>query len=219
MADKKSFIFYDNWSQLVCNMPVEQAGALIQAVCSYRLGEPKDTGDVMVDAIVKMITSTIDEDAKKYADICEKRSEAKKSKQMITNDNKCEQMITNDNKCSQVSTNAHDKDKDKDKDKYIKENNIKEKPVKHKYGEYGNVLLTDEEFAKIKDKFPSDYQSWIDRLSGYIESKGVKYKSHYATILNWSRNERASPKANEFKAHTQQTYDFDELEKKLIANG
>lgn len=70
----------------------------------------------------------------------------------------------------------------------------KEKPVKHKYGEYSNVLLTDEELDKLKTKFP-DWESKIDNLSCYIESKGAKYKSHYATILNWSRRETVS-KAN-----------------------
>lgn len=64
----------------------------------------------------------------------------------------------------------------------------REKPMKHKYGEYNNVLLTDDELCKLKEKFP-DWEDRIDRLSGYIESKGAKYKSHYATILNWARRE------------------------------
>ncbi len=65
----------------------------------------------------------------------------------------------------------------------------KDKPVKHKHGEYNNVLLTDVELDKLKAKF-ADWEERIDRLSGYIESKGARYKSHYATILNWSRREQ-----------------------------
>lgn len=64
----------------------------------------------------------------------------------------------------------------------------KEKPAKHKYGEYNNVLLADDELDKLKDKF-LDWEDRIERLSGYIESKGTKYKNHYATILNWARRE------------------------------
>ena len=60
---------------------------------------------------------------------------------------------------------------------------------KHKYGEYMNVLLTDEELEKLKNEFP-DYEERIDRLSDYIASKGTKYKSHYATIRNWARRDR-----------------------------
>jgi len=62
------------------------------------------------------------------------------------------------------------------------------KPVKHKYGEYKNVLLTDEELEKLKKEF-SDWEDRIERLSSYIESKGAKYKSHYATIKNWARKD------------------------------
>lgn len=62
------------------------------------------------------------------------------------------------------------------------------KPVKHKYGEYNNVLLTDDELGKIKKDFP-DWETRIERLSGYIASTGKAYKSHYATIRNWARKD------------------------------
>lgn len=62
------------------------------------------------------------------------------------------------------------------------------KPVKHKYGEYANVLLTDDELEKLKEEF-SDWEERIERLSGYIASTGKAYKSHYATIRNWARKD------------------------------
>lgn len=62
------------------------------------------------------------------------------------------------------------------------------KPVKHKYGEYNNVLLTDAELEKLKAEYP-DYEDRIERLSSYVESTGKKYKSHYATIRNWARKD------------------------------
>lgn len=62
-------------------------------------------------------------------------------------------------------------------------------PVKHKHGEYKNVLLTDEELAKLKKQFPNDWQERIERLSEYIASKGTKYKSHYATIRSWANRD------------------------------
>ena len=72
---------------------------------------------------------------------------------------------------------------------YKELNNIKEKIYKkEKYGLFENVRLTDEEYQKLQEKF-SDYQKRIDNLSSYIASKGDKYKSHYATILNWSRKD------------------------------
>ena len=62
-------------------------------------------------------------------------------------------------------------------------------PKKSKYGDAENVLLTDEEYKKLKDRFPSDYEERINNLSYYIASKGAKYKSHYMTILAWARKD------------------------------
>jgi len=73
-----------------------------------------------------------------------------------------------------------------------KENIIKEKKS---YGEFNNVLLTDEEYAKLEK---SNLLMYIETLSSYIASKGKKYKSHYATILTWARNDNKS-KTNEPK--------------------
>ena len=67
-----------------------------------------------------------------------------------------------------------------------------EKSVKHRYGVYNNVLLSDEDYEKLKAEFPTDYLERIDRLSSGIESKGYKYKSHLATIRNWARNDKPS---------------------------
>ena len=87
-----------------------------------------------------------------------------------------------------------DKDKDKDKDNIIPpispNGDIAPleggSPRKHKYGEYKNVLLTDDELEKLKAEY-ADYLDRIERLSSYIASTGKAYKSHYATIKNWAR--------------------------------
>lgn len=65
------------------------------------------------------------------------------------------------------------------------------RPEKHKYGEFKNVLLTDEEYGKLKERVP-DCEAWIEKLSVGIASKGYSYKSHYAALLNWVRKEQTS---------------------------
>ncbi len=60
---------------------------------------------------------------------------------------------------------------------------------KKKYGEFLNVLLTDEEYQKLRDKFGDTALEKIEALSLGIESKGYKYKNHYAAILSWERRE------------------------------
>lgn len=61
--------------------------------------------------------------------------------------------------------------------------------VKEKYGEFNNVLLTNEELEKLKEKFPNDWEARIENLSSYLAQFNKKYKSHYATILNWGRKD------------------------------
>lgn len=73
------------------------------------------------------------------------------------------------------------------RDKSLESNN---KPTRHKYGDYENVLLSDEDLEKLKAEFPSDWQSRIARLSEYIASTGKKYKNHLATIRSWARNDK-----------------------------
>ncbi len=68
----------------------------------------------------------------------------------------------------------------------LKIENERAKPEKHRYGENGRVLLTDDEYKKLQEQFP-DADAKINRLDWYIASKGDKYRSHYATILNWAR--------------------------------
>ena len=103
---------------------------------------------------------------------------------------KQEQTKTNENKTEQTDN----KNKNKSKSKY-KNNSYKEN-IKERYGEYNNVLLTAEEVEKLKADYP-DWEKRIERLSGYIASKGDHYKSHYATIRNWaSKDQRAYKQAN-----------------------
>ncbi len=78
-----------------------------------------------------------------------------------------------------INNNKINKNKDKDS-----------KPTRHKYGEYKNVLLSDEELEKLKKELPNTYEYYIDRLSEYMASSGKHYKSHLATIRVWARKDK-----------------------------
>ena len=68
-----------------------------------------------------------------------------------------------------------------------KEKDKKKKSPSHAYGEFSNVFLCDDELEKLQKKLGEKRAlSYIERLSGYIASSGKKYKSHYATLLNWA---------------------------------
>ena len=75
----------------------------------------------------------------------------------------------------------------------LPETTTKNTTEKHSYGEFSNVLLTIKENEKLETKFGLEGAAKkIEELSSAIESKGYKYKSHYATILNWDRRDNGS---------------------------
>ena len=52
------------------------------------------------------------------------------------------------------------------------------------------VRLSEAEYAKLVEQFSeTGVKERIARLNDYIGSKGVKYKSHYYTILTWARKD------------------------------
>lgn len=73
-------------------------------------------------------------------------------------------------------------------------------PPRKRYGEYSNVLLSDEDLGKLKSEFPGDWEQRIERLSGYIASTGKTYKDHLATIRNWARKDAEKGGAQNGKA-------------------
>lgn len=91
---------------------------------------------------------------------------------------------------SDVAISDIDKEEDKEIESISKDIDIK-KPHRHKYGEYKNVLLSDEDMEKLQSEFP-DWKDRIERLSSYIASTGKTYKNHLATIRNWARNDKKS---------------------------
>ena len=84
----------------------------------------------------------------------------------------------------------------KKKETYTKE--ILKKP----YGEFQNVLLTDDELSKLQRRFPSgDAEQKIENLSEAFASKGYKRDSHYATILNWARRDDKTGQQKRGESH------------------
>lgn len=128
-----------------------------------------------------------------------------------------QQLYTDDNLVYQLYTDGI-RSIDKisiEKNSIVKKENIKEKKS---YGEFNNVLLTDEEYAKLEK---SNLLPYIETLSSYIASKGKKYKSHYATILTWSRKEVKNTKIpywEEQKLTISETTEQEQQELKELLN-
>lgn len=102
---------------------------------------------------------------------------------------------------SQQTTEEPEKDhkktaKEPQKDTNNKEEQLKQleqkkiEPVRHKYGSYKNVILSDEDLEKLKSEFPSDWAQRIENLSEGMAIHGYKYRNHLAVIRRWSKTER-----------------------------
>ncbi len=88
-------------------------------------------------------------------------------------------------------------------------------PTRHKYGEYQNVLLSDDDLEKLKKEF-FDWSDRIERLSAYMASTGKSYKNHLATIRNWARRDSRTPTAD-VKPKGQASYDISEFERQNMS--
>lgn len=75
-------------------------------------------------------------------------------------------------------------------------------PIKHPYGIYNNVYLTDGEMDELIKAYPGEYQGMIENLSTYMRSKGKVYDDHYATLMKWKREDA------EKKRQQADTYDY-----------
>lgn len=92
----------------------------------------------------------------------------------------------NTNKLNTYELNTNELNKEKCKKEKPSDTPTATHTQKHKYGEYKNVLLTDEEYNKIIAM--QDGKEAIEYLSEYIEMKGYKARSHYLCILKWVFN-------------------------------
>lgn len=72
-------------------------------------------------------------------------------------------------------------------------------------GKYKNIFLSEDELDDLKTRY-SDYKKKIDRLSEYMKISGKQYKSHYAVILKWARDDESK--------EPRRSYDIEMLEMK-----
>ena len=79
----------------------------------------------------------------------------------------------------------------------------KEKDIKHKYGEYQHVLLTDKQLEKLKQEY-SNYEELIKYLDEYIEMKKYKASNHYLAIKKWVINAVEEEKIRKNKLNNNQ---------------
>ena len=192
MDERKAFSFYRSYYEASKDLPTKEDQAdFLMAICSYIFDgvEPEITG--VASAMFKL--------AKPNLETSIKRANAG---QIGGSSNKKENKVKANDKQNESKTEANDKQSESQaeaindymiNDYMINEKekiNKKEKPQKHQYGEYKNVLLSDDELQKLQTEFPSDWKERIENVSEYCQSHGKTYKDYLATMRNWAKREK-----------------------------
>jgi hypothetical protein len=148
---KSAICLPHEFSDVFGSLTDEQAGQLIKAIFYYDItGEQTDLDDgVLQFAWNSHIKPKLDRIAENYAAKCAKNRE-----------NVAKRWQKDDTTVyDRIPTNT----------------NVKE--IRHKYGEYQNVLLSDTDYEKLKDEFPTDYAERIEAVSEYCKSSGKSSES------------------------------------------
>ena len=107
----------------------------------------------------------------------------------------------------------------------LAQENKQEDFLKKRYGYYGNVLLTDEEYDRIRSTIPNA-DEYVDKFSRKLHDKGYRYDNHAEAILNWWKKDSSLPSNNQQAAPRDESFgsfDTDEFfqlaVRKSLGNG
>lgn len=220
MAEKKSFMIYLDNQKQVNMLTDEQAGKLFKALFEFaKDGTETDFDDGMMTMIFSFMADSITRDTAKYNAKCEKNREiaierearrrAERERQAKETEHERVRTYTNGTDIDKDIDIDKDKDKDidididndidkdKDKEKEIDNNKRTDKPSsalpkssKKKFGEYKNILLTDEQYQQlIKDYGEMVITDYIQKMDEYIQMKGKKYKDFNLALRNWIKKD------------------------------
>ena len=209
----KSFMMYKEWEETFLALESDaERGELLRALFVFaRTGDiPEFKGGLKI-AFLQM-SNQLRRDAEKYEKKCE-RNRANANKRWGNNNNAfASESIPKD---AVYADKDKEEDKDKEKDKYKDEDEDKDKdkdkdeerpavqgpindltsseppaPIRNKYGEFGNILLSNEEREQLIKRFGMHLTDvCIERMDSYMEQTGKCYNNCYAKLKNWISEE------------------------------
>ena len=178
--ERESFIFYSSFYSAIITLPDEEQLLLFKSITERALYGKEPTLSGCLKGMYDLIRPQIIANERRYLNGC--KGGAPKGNKNAKKQPKNNQKQSNVNENANVNLNVTDKD-------------IMMSTTKHKYGEHNNVLLTDEEYLKLKERYPTDYEKKINNLSMGIALKGYKYKSHFLAVVKWADNDKQNQKA------------------------
>ena len=189
-SERKAFSFYRSYYEASKDLPREAQADFLMAICAYIFDGVEPDLQGVASAMFKLAKPTLDTSIKR-ASVGQMGGKSKANAKQNgskpeANDKQTESNDEANPKRYMINDYMINDQVINEKEKIDK----KEKPQRHKYGQYHNVMLSDDEMEKLKVEFPVDWEERIERVSEYCASKGATYKNYLATIRNWARKER-----------------------------
>lgn len=114
-----------------------------------------------------------------------------------------------------VNSNSYIESSNSNREEY-KKNKGKPHTPKKAYGKYRNVLLSDDEYKLLVERYGNP-EKLIERLDRYKEKSGKKYNSDYIAITDWVVEALKEDKAKK-KPEIDSTYDIEEINRRAMMN-
>ena len=97
------------------------------------------------------------------------------------------------------------------------------KEVRHKYGEFKNVLLSDKDLEKLKAEYTEELvEKYIKKMDEWLELNGKHYKNYYLALRQWMNKEVSKKQEKVEKQEGDTKYDeeyFTKLMEETLRGG
>lgn len=196
MSDRKVFWFLRSYYEAAQELPKDQQADFFMAICKYALdGEEPDIHGV-AGAMFRLAKPNI-ETSLKRSEAGSKRKQTVNKTETNTEQNANKKETKDEQNGNALMSNELMNNDVMNNELMSNELVSNDKHVRHKYGQYNNVLLSDKDMEKLKDEFPFDWAERIEKVSEYCASHGKTYKDYLATIRNWARRDKTQGTAQD----------------------
>lgn len=186
---KDSFVLYTRYRRQLKNLTMEQVGVLFIAILCYEAGDELPEMDSAVSVAFDFIRDDLDENDRKYEEKCRINAENGKrgGRPKKPNETEKTERFSENRTQAKKADNEYEYDYENDSESVSEYIPPKEsKPVKHKYGEYKHVLLTDSDYKKLSEEFGENITlRAIKVVDEYCETSGKTYKNYNLVIRRW----------------------------------
>lgn len=209
---KNSFILYTEYMENIEMLNMEQRGILLTALMSYQMQTDLPEMDAVTKMCFSFVKARIDRDNESYDEKCRKNAEngAKGGRPKKANGSSKKRTVSKKSERFFEKPKKADTDTDNEPDNDLKEKDVsndtskKKAPEKIAFGEFQNVKLTMDEYARLANDYGETMRKdCIAFLDEYIGEKNYKSNSHYLAIRRWvvnavkdqtARRKRGDPK-------------------------